>query len=644
MGRMSQTAKQLETKHGGACRTAHEPLSAMTPLGIIILASISILTVLAPLVQAQHFHLWLEAEQFSSEAPDAPRVRTIPTDTRPTPATQVFSNDLALVLQAGRAAHSVFIPIAGQWAVWVRYVQHKGRSAPFEVRVEHDTNGQWQDAWGENPIAHSDDEMLLRFGWTCVWERHDATLRQGPARLTLSCDERSQAEIDCIMLTTDADFRPVGLEPPPFDYLQLCDEWSTDRTSIRPLVPADFSLSLGALASIEATAVATVPLKSDVLDIGLLAALARGSRRAGGAQVAFQLPPTLEQPSTRWRRKVLIALAFTRAGTLDLPQRPLPPPLAETVAWLDELDDLGEPFTPLALLVDAPDSAAFEQQNRIPPGRMLSSALKVLRYPVARAAAHPAGSESRTLVPASLGDMFDVLSITENPAALPLNAYRAIVVAGDRPLEQATLATLLARAHDGATVVFNVAHLERYPDPEQFGIVRTGVKRATSLARCTIDQAVFTGSPFEYELAAPQRSRVLFEALGGDPLAVSTPTETGQVVVVLIPYGDALDGQPSAACAHLLHHLAAGLMPLQVLRGEVQWSVNRVEGIWRVVLITPSDGPGGNQQVQLLARVPVKTSLERISGRPILWHTDGALSHAEILIGPSGIAVVDVIE
>ena len=624
-----------------AFRHAAHKMSFIVSCPVVFVAVSTIITgVFAPFGEAQEFHLWLEAEKFACEQADFLSVRSAPPYMRPTPPTQLFSNEEVLVLRACSAARSAAIPVAGTWAVWVRYVQRVGRDAAFELRIEQDTVGQWKGTYGESPIVRSDDEMLLRFGWTCVWERHYAALRQGSARLTLSCSERAEAEIDCIMLTADADFHPVGLQLPRFDYLRLCEEWSVLRADLQPLCSPQFRTPLPTQPAFASA----VRLKGDVLDIGLLAAFARGTGRSGGSGRAFQLPPPLEQPSAGWRRKALLALALARAGRLSRSQRSLAPPLAETIAWLDELGDPGEPLTPLVLLVDASTSAVFEHQNRIPPSRMLSSTLKVLRYPVARAACRHAGSESRTFVPAPLGDMFDVVPITEDIGSAHLTAYRVLVVGTDMPLGPTALAALLTLPHSGATIVLNIAHLDRYPDPDQFGIVRTGVRRTASLARCAIDGAVFTGSPFEYELAVPQGSRVLLETQDGEPLAVSTPLADGQMIVILIPYGEGLDEQPSAAWTHLLHHLASGLLPLQVVRGEVQWWVNRIEGIWRAVLIAPSDGPGMGHQVQLLARMLVKRSLERISGQPILWRTDGNLSRAGILIGPSGVAVVDVIE
>jgi hypothetical protein len=159
------------------------------------------------------------------------------------------------------AHQSLEIPVDGTYQVWVRYGDWREKSERFELRIEQSGAAAWSARFGEHPRVEEDNEMKLYFGWAFAWDRATAELRQGPARLSLVSytTEAEPRQIDVIVLTTDADYRPLIKERPVDETRRLLETWreqqfpadsepfarrqltSADKTA-SPALPAEWKL------------------------------------------------------------------------------------------------------------------------------------------------------------------------------------------------------------------------------------------------------------------------------------------------------------------------------------------------------------------------------------------------------------------
>ncbi len=136
------------------------------------------------------------------------------------------------------ATSQIEIPVDGQYFVWVRYGDWREQSEPFEIRVEQPGGAvAWSGKYGEQAVIDEDNEAKLYWGWAFAWDARQATLRKGPAKLSLlSTQKASQPrQIDVIVLTTDASYRPLIKDRPKHPSWQVLDEYRQKRP--RDLVP-----------------------------------------------------------------------------------------------------------------------------------------------------------------------------------------------------------------------------------------------------------------------------------------------------------------------------------------------------------------------------------------------------------------------
>src|SRR5262249_51270627 len=108
------------------------------------------------------------------------------------------------------ATKSIEIPVAGKYFVWVRYGDWREKTERFQVRLEQPGAAPWTGRSGERAVVEEDNEMKLYGGWAFAWDRREATLKKGPAKLSLlsTTKEPVPRQIDVIVLTTDADYSP----------------------------------------------------------------------------------------------------------------------------------------------------------------------------------------------------------------------------------------------------------------------------------------------------------------------------------------------------------------------------------------------------------------------------------------------------
>src|SRR5688572_15652060 len=122
---------------------------------------------------------------------------------------------------------TIEIPKAGKYYVWVRYGDWREVPDRFQVQIEQTGRNTWQGKYGERPTVEEDNEMKLYFGWAFGWGVQPAELAAGAATIKLlsTTKEAQPRQVDCIVLTTDATYRPLTKERPKSAAWQILDEY-----------------------------------------------------------------------------------------------------------------------------------------------------------------------------------------------------------------------------------------------------------------------------------------------------------------------------------------------------------------------------------------------------------------------------------
>jgi hypothetical protein len=114
------------------------------------------------------------------------------------------------------ATKTIEVPIDGTYAVWVRYGDWREATERFQIELEQKGAPIWIGHYGERPVVDEDNEMKLYWGWVFTWDKREAPLKKGPARLSLrsTTKESVPRQVDVIVLTTDTAYRPTIKQRP----------------------------------------------------------------------------------------------------------------------------------------------------------------------------------------------------------------------------------------------------------------------------------------------------------------------------------------------------------------------------------------------------------------------------------------------
>ncbi len=120
-----------------------------------------------------------------------------------------------------RCSRALWVPRAGKYRVWVRYVDHRKKKAPFKVSIAPAAGAPIVQEMGTVPAVPPNDEYMLYWGFSFGWASFDANLPLGRVTLSLLIDKKGEAwrQVDSILLTNDLAYEPAGREKPPFAYL-----------------------------------------------------------------------------------------------------------------------------------------------------------------------------------------------------------------------------------------------------------------------------------------------------------------------------------------------------------------------------------------------------------------------------------------
>jgi len=159
-----------------------------------------------------------------------------------------------------RCQRDFIVPRAGDYTIWVRYVDHRKKTEPFRVIIEQGGKTVISEELGVKPVVPTNDEYQLFWGFSFGWGNLKGKLNAGPARLILAIDRAGEAwrQVDAVLITDDLDYVPEGREKPAFAYQDAVgveakdgSSWRGSGKGIKPTFPKaklagrDFSMWTG---------------------------------------------------------------------------------------------------------------------------------------------------------------------------------------------------------------------------------------------------------------------------------------------------------------------------------------------------------------------------------------------------------------
>ncbi|MDT5272577.1 MAG: hypothetical protein QOH49_4763 [Acidobacteriota bacterium] len=133
----------------------------------------------------------------------------------------------------------VEIPRDGQYRVWARYADWARKAENFTVRLTQQGREVFRQEFGARDVIDPHDEVSMYWGWAFAWDGSPAaSLKKGPARLSIEIEKAAAAhrQVDCVLVTDDPDYRPVGRRKPPFPAQRVLSDWALKRTPLTPLL------------------------------------------------------------------------------------------------------------------------------------------------------------------------------------------------------------------------------------------------------------------------------------------------------------------------------------------------------------------------------------------------------------------------
>ncbi|MFM7072624.1 MAG: hypothetical protein ACKO38_12620, partial [Planctomycetota bacterium] len=130
------------------------------------------------------------------------------------------------------------VPEDGVYRVWVRYGDWREATEPFEIRLEQPGAAPIIGEFGRNAVVEEDNESKLYWNWAFAWDARPAQLKKGPATLTLATTQPAAhpRQVDVIVLSSDANFRPRIKDRPPHPTRDWLERYRVERPrDLRPL-------------------------------------------------------------------------------------------------------------------------------------------------------------------------------------------------------------------------------------------------------------------------------------------------------------------------------------------------------------------------------------------------------------------------
>lgn len=342
-------------------------------------------------------------------------------------------------------------------------------------------------------------------------------------------------------------------------------------------------------------------------------------------------------PSLSWYRKSYYLYYMSGASAIYLEQgfdqffkpgpgdhpfqlNPLGRITDEFVRFAGKHPDRGEPYTPIAFLLDPAHGWDMTDYPQWPFGisqintsdRALRELFGAAYYPGPVREGEPASGERQAFVPGVFGNIFDVLVASETHKDA-IDSYRAVIAGGQINWTNDWIRKLEAYVRQGGTVVLNSAQVKGLSD-DLLGVRFRGETAEAHNALCLSpgeSPQDLHGQIFRYERIELKNAQSLITTTLNEPLVTVNRLGRGKVIFVAVPDLLGEDERLTPLAAHLLAHLAAEATPVKV-EGDVEYMINRNSRGW-VVTVFNDNGvfkpQQGFAQVDRQARTAATISL-----------------------------------
>jgi hypothetical protein len=357
---------------------------------------------------------------------------------------------------------------------------------------------------------------------------------------------------------------------------------------------------------------------------------------------------------------------FFKPGPGDHPLQlnPLGRITDEFIRFAEHHPDRGEPYTPIAFLLDPAhgwEVTDYPQWtfgiSQISRGdRALRELFGAAYYPGLVREGEPASGERQAFVPGVFGNIFDVLIASETHKDA-VDSYRTLIAGGAVNWSDAWKKKLEMYVRNGGTIVLNAAQGSGL-SPEFLGVRFSGGTGEAHNAICLAPNESPTdlhGGIFRFDQVELKGGQALITTPSNQPLV--TINKVGRGTVVFVGVRDLLgeDERLPPFVAHLLVHLAADSTPIRV-EGDVEYLINRNSRGWVVTLFNDNGvfkPQQGLAEVDRSASVKVRLSLRDSSiVAANEWTSDHVLEiqgqsgierAVTMAIPPGGVAVVELV-
>ncbi|HJZ79571.1 MAG TPA: hypothetical protein VKD91_04475, partial [Pyrinomonadaceae bacterium] len=386
-------------------------------------------------------------------------------------------------------------------------------------------------------------------------------------------------------------------------------------------------------------------------------------------------------PSLSWYRKSYYLYYMSGASAIYLEQgfdqffkpgpgehpfqlNPLGRLTAEFVRFAEQHPDRGEPYTPIAFLLDPAHGWDMTDYPQWPFGispvnrsdRALRELFGAAYYPGPVREGEPANGERQAFVPGVFGDIFDVL-VASDTRGEAIDSYRGLIAGGQITWTNLWAKSLADYVRRGGTVVLNAAQVNGLSN-DFLGVRLRGETGEAHNAICLSPGEPaqdLHGQVFRYEKIDLKGAQPLITTTLNEPLVTVNRLGRGKVVFIAVPDLLGEDERLVPLAAHVLAHLAADATPVNV-EGNVEYLINRNSRGW-VVTIFNDNGvfkpQQGLAQVDRSATVRVTISLRNASiSSANEWTSEQSLTierksesrdRVGLNIAAGGLAVVELI-
>jgi hypothetical protein len=134
----------------------------------------------------------------------------------------------------GEISKEIYVPRDGEYSIWVRYQDYTGKAEPFSVSV--DRAGEISKTeFGRKDVNTQPDPKIR---WSYAWDKKILKLKKGAAKISIALETAAEVprDVDALIITNDANFRPKDRGFPPQAYSVYLEKWAEKREPLKPLI------------------------------------------------------------------------------------------------------------------------------------------------------------------------------------------------------------------------------------------------------------------------------------------------------------------------------------------------------------------------------------------------------------------------